>query len=78
MSIWNISLPYKAGSGIILHPAIPCRNDLFQWEQIMRNTFPASEISVCNANGFENALFFPSSSALQVLRNYYQEGGAAS
>ena len=77
MSIWNISLPYDTHSGIILHPAIPSRNDLFQWEQIMRNTFPAAEISVCNANGFENALFFPSQESIQVLHNYYVANGAA-
>jgi len=62
MSIWITSLPYAAHSGLILHPAIPSRNDLFQWEMILQETFPSSHIHVCNANGFENALFFPSSS----------------
>ena len=59
MSIWTISLPYKADSGLILHPAIPSRNDLFQWEKLLDETFPSSKIHVANANGFENCLFFP-------------------
>ena len=57
--IFILSLPYKADSGIIMHPAFPSRKDLFQWEKLLQETFPQSSIRVCNANGFENALFFP-------------------
>lgn len=74
--IFTLSRPYKADSGIIMHPAFPSRNDLFQWEKILQETFPSSEISVCNANGFENALFFPSASSIEVWKNYCAQNGA--
>ena len=74
--IFTLSRPYKADSGIIMHPAFPSRNDLFQWEKILQETFPSSEISVCNANGFENALFFPSTSSIEVWKNYCAQNGA--
>jgi len=74
--IFTLSRPCKADSGIIMHPAFPSRNDLFQWEKILQETFPSSEISVCNANGFENALFFPSASSIEVWKNYCAQNGA--
>lgn len=57
--IFTISLPYKIGSGVILTPIISDRNNLFQWERLLQETFPSAKIRVANANGFENVLFFP-------------------